>query len=432
MKIILRLLAIFFLILIIAIAYLSTVGVETSRFNKQIASSVKNFNNDLEIELQSVKIILDPFNLEFNAKTVGPKIKLKDKKIELESIKTKIIIDTFFNNDFSLKNIDISTRSLEITNLISFTRNIKNTSELYILEKIVKKGFLICDVKLEFDKEGKIKKNYTINGLIKNAQLKFLKKNNFDKINFGFKFQEEIFELEDLELSLNNTFLQSERVIIKKDTDKKFYVEGSAQADNLSLKDELFVTYLRNYIPKFDLINFDLNSKNKFSFKIDKKYRVNDLKLSSEVKIINLRLKNDLELISFLPDLKKEININNHLLNIDYKKDVLFINGKGDIFFQEKKDFISYDILKKKDNLDFKVNLIVDKNPISINFLSYKKKPDLKAEINLIGSHRNDNKTIIKSFLYNEGKNRIEANQISLNKNLKLDSLKEIKLVIID
>ena len=94
---------------------------------------------------------------------------------------------------------------------------------------------------------------------------------------------------------------------------------------------------MRNYIPKFDLINLDLNSKNKFSFKIDKKYRVNDLKLSSEVKIINLRLKNDLELVSFLPDFKKEININNHLLNIDYKKDVLFINGKGDIF--QKKRF---------------------------------------------------------------------------------------------
>ena len=63
---------------------------------------------------KKVKIILDPFNLEFNAKTVGPNLKLKDKKIELESIKTKIIIDSFFNNDFSLKNIDISTRSLEI------------------------------------------------------------------------------------------------------------------------------------------------------------------------------------------------------------------------------------------------------------------------------------------------------------------------------
>ena len=121
----------------------------------------------LKLSYNQVKIILDPFNLEFNAKTVGPKIKLKDKKIELESIKTKIIIDTFFNNDFSLKNIDISTRSLEIINLISFTRNIKNTPELYILEKIVKKGFLICDVKLEFDKDGKIKNNYKINGLIK-------------------------------------------------------------------------------------------------------------------------------------------------------------------------------------------------------------------------------------------------------------------------
>ena len=250
MKVIFRFLLTFFLILIIAIVYLSTVGIETSKFNKQIGSIVKNLNNDLEIELQQVKIILDPFNLEFNAKTVGPKLKIKDKKIELESIKTKIIMNSLFNNDFSLKNLDISTRSLEITNLISFFRNIENTPELYILEKIVSKGFLICEVNLEFDKEGKVKNNYIINGLIKEAQLKFLKKYNFDKINFAFKFQEEIFELESLKLSLNNTNLLSERITVKRDIDEKFLIEGLAQINDLSLKDQFFTESLNNYFPK--------------------------------------------------------------------------------------------------------------------------------------------------------------------------------------
>ena len=93
MKLILKFLISVFFLLVVIIIYLSTVGIETTKFNKQIGSIMKGFHNDLEIELKEVKIILDPFNLELNAKTVGPKLKLKDKKIEIESIKTKIILD---------------------------------------------------------------------------------------------------------------------------------------------------------------------------------------------------------------------------------------------------------------------------------------------------------------------------------------------------
>ena len=125
MKIFFRLFLISFFVTLTFIIYLSTAGIETSKFNNQIGSVIKNLNKDLEIELQKVKIILDPLNFEINAKTVGPKIRIKDKTIELESIKTQIIINSFFNDNFSLKNLNISTRSLRIENLISFIRNLK-------------------------------------------------------------------------------------------------------------------------------------------------------------------------------------------------------------------------------------------------------------------------------------------------------------------
>ena len=215
MKLILKFLISVFLLLVALIIYLSTIGIETTKFNKQIGSKIKGLHNDLEIELKEVKIILDPFNLELNAKTVGPKLKLKDKIIEIESIKTKIILDSLLNENFSLKNLDISTRSLEIKNFISFARNIKNTPELYLFEKVLNKGHVIFDIKLEFDKQGVVKNNYKIKGLVKNAQLKLLKKYNLDKINLRFNFADKIFELKDFKLSLNDTFLSSEKILIK-------------------------------------------------------------------------------------------------------------------------------------------------------------------------------------------------------------------------
>ena len=52
--------------------------------------------------------------------------------------------------------------------------------KLFILEKIIDKGYLISDLKIEFDKDGKIKDNFSINGFVKDAKLNIPKKYNFE------------------------------------------------------------------------------------------------------------------------------------------------------------------------------------------------------------------------------------------------------------
>ena len=74
--------------------------------------------------------------------------------------------------------------------MISFIRNFKKYTGAIYIEKIFKKGYLISDVNLEFDDDGKIKENYTVKGLVKDAQIKFLKKYNIKDISFNFNFEE--------------------------------------------------------------------------------------------------------------------------------------------------------------------------------------------------------------------------------------------------
>ena len=52
------------------------------------------------------------------------------------------------------------TLSFVAKNLISFLRSFQNTPELFLMEKAIKKGYLIADIKLEFDSNGDIKNNY--------------------------------------------------------------------------------------------------------------------------------------------------------------------------------------------------------------------------------------------------------------------------------
>ena len=431
MKIIFRSFVSFFIILILSVIYMSTVGVETSKFNKQIGYAIKNIHEDLEIELQDVKIKLDPLNFEIHAKTVGPKLKIKDKIVELESIKTQIILSSFLNDDFSLKNLNIVTRSLQINNLLSFTRNIKNTSELYILKKIIRKGFLIGDINLEFDKKGNVKENYNIKGVVKDAQIKFLKKYNFNKINFIFDFEKKEFELTDLKLFFNKTFLSSEKITIKNDNDK-FLINGAIKNQNLSLKDKLIIDFVKDYFPKLNFIDLNLNSKNNFSLRVDKKFKIDQFQFSSEIDLKKIKLKNNLKLEKFFPNIKKEIDLNDHLINLNYNNNELSINGKGKIHLQEKEDQIKYRFLKQKNSIKFNLNCIIDKNIILISPLSYKKEPETKAEINLDASYVTDEKIIIKSFLYSEKKNKIEIKKLFLNKDFKITRVDELNLKYFD
>ena len=67
-----------------------------------------------------------------------------------------------------------------------------------------------------------------------------------------------------------------------------------------------------------------------------------NLKLSSEINILQLKLKNNLKLKNFFPNIQNEINLNDHLINLDYSKENLSIKGKGKILLQEKEDQVDY------------------------------------------------------------------------------------------
>ena len=89
------------LILLVIFVYLSLVGIETKIFNSEIKKNLRNINKDLNSELNSVKIIINPLKLQVNIKTLGPKIFLKNQSIQLESIKSQIPIFSLIKKNFS-------------------------------------------------------------------------------------------------------------------------------------------------------------------------------------------------------------------------------------------------------------------------------------------------------------------------------------------
>ena len=137
--------------------------------------------SELDIKLNELVVFLDPLNLEVNTKTFGTDLIYRNKIIGIENIKSTISVKSLINGDFSLSGLSISTKSLNIKNLISFIRLVNKDPKILIAEQFIKKGYIIADINLEFDKRGNIKDNYKIKGLVKDGNIKLFKKYNLSK-----------------------------------------------------------------------------------------------------------------------------------------------------------------------------------------------------------------------------------------------------------
>ena len=51
-------------VLVILTVYLTTVGIETDKFNNQIKKRISLINKNIDIDLKKIKLILDPFKLK--------------------------------------------------------------------------------------------------------------------------------------------------------------------------------------------------------------------------------------------------------------------------------------------------------------------------------------------------------------------------------
>ena len=431
MKVISKFIIILLLLIIVSLSYLSFFGIETDRFNSQILNKIKNIDKNIEVELKKIRLVLDPFSLKLNVKTVGSKIKKQNKVIEIENIKTQISLKSIINNKFSIQNLEISTKSLEIKNLISFIRSFENSAELFILEKTVDKGYLIADIKVEFDSEGKIKNNFEIDGFIKDAKLSFLKKYNIQNLDLIFDYQENDLMLSDISFSLNDLNFLSDKILLKK-LNNNFIVEGNTNHKSINIDDKNLDLLIKPFFSKLDLKTLEFSSDNSFKFEISKKFEINNFEIKSEMLINELSTINNLNLKDFFPNVKKDILFSDSKLSILYKKDNFNINGKGNILFQDEKDNLEFSINNKNGVINFKSLLKIQNNPFLIDYLNYEKDEKSEIYINYEGKQNLKKETLIKKFSLIEGKNKIELKNLIFNKKFEITKLESIKLDYID
>ena len=351
------------IITIIIIAYLSFFGINTKKFNDKIKTEVLNINKKVNLELKSVKFLLNLKNLSINVKTFSPLLVINDNKLEFERIKTNISLKSFLNKEFSIEDLQISTKTIELNDLVLLARSFKNSPELFIADSIIQEGLFVGDIKLSFDNNGKIKNDYEIKGFIKNGKLDILRKYSIENLNFIFNIKNNEFILEDIKSNLNQIKLSLPIVNIKK-KNNLFSIVGKLTTKKNDINLEKLSNLLSVNFEVNGLENVDFSSINDFNFVVDKKFKISNFNLKSTINLNKLIYKSkSAEIRKYLPNFKELIELEEHTVLVNYKKDRLDITGDGKITIENKTDKFEYEIVKKKNEYRFNVNININKNP---------------------------------------------------------------------
>ena len=412
------------------ISYFSIIGFETKKFNSLIKSNLKNIDKQIDIELNDVKIVLDPYNLNLDIKTLGPNILYNNNLIELESVKTQISLSSIIDKKISSSNLLISTKLIKINDLISFVRAIKNTPELTLVNKIIDKGFIIADLDINFNENGKIKDDYELKGIIKDADISLLDNNKIQDINLSFIHENSKSILKNINFAYQDLKIVSNELNVN-NNDKEIFLKGELETKSITINEKEISNYL-NFGNNLEIEKIKFSSINDLEISLTKRLKIENYNIKSSLNIEEIALKNFLNLQYFFPEMKEKISFKDNKINLVSKKNFLKLSGSGKTLLQKEFDEINYEIIKKDNDYIFDTNLDISNNPIQIKFINFKNSNKIKTSLSLKGKFNKDKNLSFDRISFLNDKNIIEIDDLEFDKNYKISDLNYASIKLVD
>ncbi len=401
-------------------------GITTSKFNSIIKDQVKKQSSDLDVDLKKIKLHLDLKNLSIKIKTKNPKIILKNTDhIQLDEVSSNILITSYFQNKFAIKNISISSKKNEISSYINLYRIIDNSLQIVLLNQLIKKGVAQVNVDLNFEDSGKIKDNFNLTGKVSNAELQIPNNKNIKKLNFNFSINENTYDFKKILFNFNKINFNSEHLIIKKKKDK-FFVKGNLKNKKNKINSNLILLIFNNNLENFDFSNTKFDSTSEFTFDLSKKLKIKNLKIDSKVNLDELKLKYDFDKVkNYIKNYDNLIKFKKNKFQIKYFEKKFIIDGLSEFYVEDNsKNILSFKIDKSKNKTNFDIFLNLDNIDLKIDEISLNKTKKDSATLQIRGS-KNSKIILFNNINYIEDNNVIKINNLKINNNkiLNIDKI---------
>ena len=412
------------------IIYLSTIGLNTSKFNNIIVNEVKKKNPEIQLSLGKIKIKLDVKKIQIYFSTLGPQIVYQNVKVPIKEINLYSKISSIFKSKNEINRAVILIEKFNIEDIQKLAIRIKPSNfKTYLLNNInngeIEK--VLIDIKL--DENFKIN-DYKINGSVKKVNVKVFSDLSVQDVSFNFISDKNLTLINSVSANYQGVSISNGSTSFSKN--QKINIEGKFDSQfNLS-DDQIKKVFLKSNINflKQNKINVKGSLLHKFSLAIDKNFKLNNYDYHSKGKILESQviLKNNFRSNFFEKPIKKiSISKTNLEVNLNSNKNKsLVVDGFYNLGGLKNKKFkVTHDLNKKNPKylIDFDLTEI-----FFLELLNFRTNPknlsNIKSEVNFI-----NNGLVFKFINFTEGKNSISIKDLKLNKKNEVKSITDIKVL---
>ena len=124
-KLISNIILFFFFVLISLIIILSTIGIETSKFNNFISKKINQANKNINLELYTIKFKLDIKEISLFLETQKPEINYRDIIIPAKNIRVYMDFISLIKSKPKIKKINLILNQLELNQLKKISTKLK-------------------------------------------------------------------------------------------------------------------------------------------------------------------------------------------------------------------------------------------------------------------------------------------------------------------
>jgi len=417
-------------IITLLIIYLSTVGLETSKFNSMIIKEIKKKDPNIQISLNKIKIKFDLERIQVYLSTFEPQIIYQNVKIPITEINIYSKISSILKSKNEISQAIISLQDFNIEDIQKLAIRIKPSNfKTYLLNNLNngKVEKILIEVKL--DKDLNITE-HKVNGSVKKINIKIVNDLLIKDVSLNFISDKNLTLINSVSANYNGLSISNGSLNIKKnkeiEIDGKFNSQFNLNEDKINkLLSKLNISFMEK-----NKFNAKGSLLHEFNLKIDKNFKLTDYKYKSRGNILESQtvLKKSFK-TSFLERPIDRISITKTNLEISLNK--------------EKNNFLSFDGLYNTGGLKnkkFKLTHNLRKNPkylldidlsenIFLELINFKTNlknmSNIKSEFNFT-----DNNTIIfKNINFTEGKNSISINDLKLNNKKEIESVSDIQVL---
>ena len=418
-----------FLSVISFVIILSTFGIETNKFNNLISQKINDSDNNINIELSTIKFKIDLKELSLFLETKDPLLDYRKAKIPAKNLRVYINFLSIIKSDINIQKVNLQLNQLDLQNLKKLSFILKPSNLTSYLNNKVEKGKLNTEIEIYLNEDNLIE-NFIAKGSVVDLKAKVIDGIEIDKTNFTFFADQtdillknilsknEFFEIYDGDLKLS---LSPE---ISLQTNFKTVVEVENKANNYidfftkieSLRD---INYLKAELNNFITLNFD------------KTYKVKKYNYRSSGKVL------DMSFIfskpfenTFLNKKVNQILLRDTKFEADFDLEKNKINFDGKYAFDEK-NFLNFNLANIiKDNI-LKLKLNADyEEAINFDLINYHKPKGINANLSL-DLKKEKNKIEFNEINYKEEKNSILIKNLIFHKK-KFHSLDKISIKTYD